>query len=416
MGSDLPEPWADPFVSSVATIPSSDTLSLADVLALVGRANGTLIAGRHTGQAAEARAEQAGRRPNPELALEAEQLGWDAPGFSEAEVSIGISQDFDLWGARDAERRAAGREVELETLAVRQNAFDLYLETKARFLDVAYAQQGYGLRLHSEQLLADLVESIRIRVDKGATMSVELRLAELERARAETESRTAAADFRAMQFRLVSLWQEAGEKLPVLRINTERPSLPELTTLTTLLESSRDVVLWRADEAHLDAQAEAARLAARPTLNLGGGMKRNEADNNNTFMLSASLPLPFFNRNRGTVMALRRQQEAARAERLQALADARAELQAVHGHLTQLNENLARLDGVMLPAAEAAFGDLSDAYRAGRVPYTMLLESQRTLLDLERERNDLYLAMHRDIMALERLFGIPLIDNHNGER
>jgi outer membrane protein TolC len=91
--------WEDPFASrSETVIPGSDSLTLQAVLDLVAEANPALKAGRSRVEAARGLLKQASLRPNPELEVEFEEVGWDAPGFGESEISASFSQEVELWG------------------------------------------------------------------------------------------------------------------------------------------------------------------------------------------------------------------------------------------------------------------------------------------------------------------------------
>lgn len=66
------------------------------------------------------------------------------------------------------------------------------------------------------------------------------------------------------------------------------------------------------------------------------------------------------------------------------------------------------LDSLLLPTAEKAYQTIQKAYEAGRLPYTQLLEAERSLNDLRFENNDLLMEIHIEIMALEAISGAVL--------
>ena len=83
--------WADP------------APSFAELLAQLGQTPATLEAGALS-DAAEARVRQARARPNPTIALDAENAFGTGPfsGYANAETTLSISQDLELWGRRTA--------------------------------------------------------------------------------------------------------------------------------------------------------------------------------------------------------------------------------------------------------------------------------------------------------------------------
>ncbi len=88
--------WADP------------APSFAELLARLDQTPATLEAGALL-DAAEARARQARVRPNPTLALDAENAFGSGPfsGYGNAETTLSITQDLELWGRRTARINAA---------------------------------------------------------------------------------------------------------------------------------------------------------------------------------------------------------------------------------------------------------------------------------------------------------------------
>lgn len=88
--------WADP------------APSFAELLARLDQTPATLEAGALV-DAAEARARQARVRPNPTLALDAENAFGSGPfsGYDNAETTLSVTQDLELWGRRTARINAA---------------------------------------------------------------------------------------------------------------------------------------------------------------------------------------------------------------------------------------------------------------------------------------------------------------------
>lgn len=134
--------WQKPFDSEIETaIPTGDSLSLETVLNLVERANPGLIANRKQVEAMNGLVNQAGLRPNPELEIEFEDVGWDAPGFNESEIGIVLSQEFELWGKRKNRKSLAMSElaaVKFETIA---SGFELRAKTIEKFYTLVHAQK-----------------------------------------------------------------------------------------------------------------------------------------------------------------------------------------------------------------------------------------------------------------------------------
>ena len=100
--------WAD-------TAPSFDAL-----LERIGLAPTSLEADALL-DAAEARVRQARVRPNPELGLEAENAFGSGPfsGYANAETTLSLTQDLELWGRRGA--RVAVAQADAGTAGLRRD-------------------------------------------------------------------------------------------------------------------------------------------------------------------------------------------------------------------------------------------------------------------------------------------------------
>lgn len=92
--------WADP------------APSFSDLLARIGQSPSALEAEASL-DAAEARVRQAGVRPNPTLELAAESAFGTGPfsGYGNAETTLSVTQDLELWGRRGARVNTARAEA-----------------------------------------------------------------------------------------------------------------------------------------------------------------------------------------------------------------------------------------------------------------------------------------------------------------
>jgi outer membrane protein TolC len=88
--------------------------------------------------------------------------------------------------------------------------------------------------------------------------------------------------------------------------------------------------------------------------------------------------------------------------------EASASIRAGTAVLTQLIHRHDVLDSTLLPTADEAYTTLQQAYNAGRLPYTNLLAVERALIELRFEHNDVLLAIHNQVIALERISGVRL--------
>lgn len=407
--STVPGQWRDPFLSTREPATTlSDSLTLRQVLGLVADANPSLKAGLMQIKVAEGLLTQAGLRLNPELEVEMEEVGWDAPGLNESEITVLLSQELELWGVRKNRKLVAQRELESTRLDVSAAAFDIYTTTVVRYFALAHAQKQVALAHDAADWADAITASARTRVEMGAAMSSELLLGQLQMETARLLLADAATDLNNARTELVSLWNAEVSDIAVTGHDLDFGVISQLADLHPLIDSSWDVRFLDAEAAVADAQLRLEGSGTKPNLSISGGYKRLEADGSNSFVFSVGLPLPFMNRNQGNVAALRARAEAIRFLRQQALVTAKSEFEVSIRQIQQEVSRFQTIDTLILPKAEEAFLSLKTAYEKGRLPYSTLLELQRMLIDLRFELNDIDLSIKQEVASLERLLGVAI--------
>lgn len=401
--------WQPPLDSSVTTTDSAAALGLPEVLALVARDNPVLLAGQWKEEAARGTLRQAGAWPNPELEAEIEEFGLDAPGWRESEVTLLLSQEFEPFGQRGARKGVAGAGLSAARWQARVAAFDLYLDTRLRFYALVHAQQRVNLARESLQLAQAITEDIARRIEQGAALQSELMLARLESHRASLALTEARGGQQSARSELAALW--GGEpSLVTVTADSLAVAFDSLSDeqVSRLVDSSRAVLNYQQEINLTRARQSLAAAEARPSLTLTGGYKRIRSDRSNSLVLGVALPLPLFNRNRGTTASLDAEGRMLEYEREQARLSAVAALRSGLTHMRQLVNRYRAIDTLLLPAAEATWEEFDRAHRTGRIPYTSLLEIERTLIELRFEHADIRFAIREQQVALERLIGRPL--------
>lgn len=399
--------WENPFEATLdATNVSTDSLTLSQALSLVAQSNPTLRAGRKKVESAAGLVIQAGLRPNPKLEIETEEVSGDASGFAESEINITVSQEFELWGKRQARKNLAQSEVESVKLEALFADYDLYASTVRRFFAVAHAQKRVSLSLEASSIARSIVQTAKNRVSKGAALQSEALLGELEFERTQLNLSQAESHLQTARERLSSLWSSPMSDFAVQQPRIDLEEFSDTDGLQSLIDNSRTLYILNRQEEIIKAQLSLERANSKPGLTFRGGLKRLETDNSNTFIFGVSLPLPFFDRNQGSIASLKASVEALKLERERALTEAETEFHSRRRKLSQLVSRFRALNSSLLPKSEEAYDFLKSAYDSGRIPYSILLEAQRTLIELRFELNDTYLAISQEAVSLKLALGI----------
>ncbi|WP_295168832.1 TolC family protein [uncultured Brevundimonas sp.] len=309
--------------------------------------------------AAEARLTQAGVRPNPELAVEVENVLGSGPfqGADGAETTVSLSQDLELWGRRgarvgvaEAERQAASWRRQASRLEVGGALANAYAEAEAAQRRYDLAEETLALTVADARAALSLVEEGReplLRGIQGESEAAAARAA-LDEARAERDAAFAALTALAGgQTPLTSVETSLLDRLPPAG-SGEAADAPAVLALAAEREAAQGRV--RMEQAQ-----------GRPDVRASLGVRRLEAEDATALTMGMSLQLPLFDRNRGSISAAEAEVRAADARLRGARLDARASWQAA----------AARRDAAAsrVSAADASVAAASEAYRLTRIGF-----------------------------------------------
>jgi outer membrane protein, heavy metal efflux system len=381
--------WADP-------APSYEAL-----LARLGQTPATLEAAALL-DAAEARVRQARVRPNPELGLEAENAFGTGPfeGYGNAETTLSLSQDLELWGRRGARVEVA--RAEAGAAALRR---DLAAVEAAGRLALVYAEAEAAERRF---MLADEALTVTIADTRAAlTLVEEGREPLLRGIQGESEAAAARAALDEAQAERDAAFARltAVAMLPAPVTSIEASLIDRQPAGAGAVPGSPPEV--RVAEAEREAagrRIEAERVRSRPDVRASVGVRRYEAEDATAFTLGLSLPLPLFDQNRGNIDAARAEFRAADARLLGARQEAQADREAAEARLRASVSRVGAADAGVA-AAEEAYRLSRIGFEAGRISQLELRSSRAALISARNAAVDARLARVRAEIDLARLQG-----------
>jgi len=389
------------------SVAASDTLSLTHALALVKRSSPLLRGHAHRVDGARSLVDQAGARPNPNVLFEAENVGGSYSGFDRSELSLRLEQEIELGGKRSKRIDVAQRSWEETTSDAEAEAFDLYLETLARYAGVLHAEEQLRLATATDTVVAGLAKSADDRVRVGATLMADASLATVARVRSRTMIDDAVADRARARLALSTLWSDTDgfdEAVAGIQPAAIDVSLPA-DSAYAWAAAAPSVRRLRLASATLRAEAGLQRGLRTPNIVLGGGGRRVEEDDAYTFLFDVALPLPLWDRKGGAIHAADAQLRASELTVERARAETSSLISARIAALDRARTRLAQTENELVPALTKAFENMRTAYAIGRASYADLLDVTRTLIELEREANDTRLTIAEERIAIERLAG-----------
>jgi cobalt-zinc-cadmium efflux system outer membrane protein len=370
-------------------------------------------------EATEAETRQAGRPPNPELDAEVENvLGSGAlSGTDAAETTVSLAQRLELGGKRTARVAEAASRADRAAWRYEEARLDVLTATEAAFVELLSAQEELALAEELVRLATDVLRSAERRVAAGSSSTVETRQAEVELARADIDLGRAHREVTRARGQMAATWGgrealfdravgslERGAELPPLAELLDRaPRAPELLALR----------LARVAQA---AIAEGERASRWPDLTVSAGIRHLRDAGDVGVRVGIGLPLPLFDRNADGVHAAEAWEAVATAEHAARAVALEVEIASRHAALEATRLEIAALGDRAVPAARHAFADAEDAYRRGRLRLADVLDVERTLFDLERQRIGALTRFHLELIELERLLGEPLHPSHDDDQ
>ncbi|MBY5991312.1 TolC family protein [Ferrimonas balearica] len=359
---------------------------------------------------AEALALQAGIRPNPKLALSAENLlgSGKYQGVDGAELTLTFSQLVELGEKRQRRVDLAQAQQRQQVQAYEQLRLDVLAEAASRYYELLRLQALVAWNQQRIQTEQEAVAQITERARAGAVLQADvtrmrLRLAQsqaelgqLNNAQAQAQRRLAAMwsaepDFERVQGRLSRL-QAAPSAADALNAAQNAPRYLTLLSSERVAEANR-----RLQEAN-----------QKWDLSYGVGVKHTLENDDTGLVFNLSVPLHLSDPNQGNLLAARAEQDRVMHQQSLARTELRLTVLDLHRALSDRLAQVQHLERELLPLAESWLSEMVRAYQAGRVDVRALLDAQSQQFELQRQRIEMQAEAWQQRLALERLLGQPL--------
>ena len=195
------------------------------------------------------------------------------------------------------------------------------------------------------RLAEEVRSTVAARVEAGKVSPIEETRAEVALAAERIERDRAAAELQAVRSRLAATWGSSIARFErVVGDLDAMPPVPSLDAVTAAVDRNPEIARWAAEIVEREAALRIERARVIPDVTVGGGYRHFELGTG-AAVVTASVPLPFFDRNRGAQieffnLTLRQteEQEGVRLERLD-LIDIHCQMAKSEGVLVALNSD-----------------------------------------------------------------------------
>lgn len=391
-------------------------VSLRDALALALLHNPALATFAWETRALEARILQSGRPPNPTLDLITEDIGASrTPGSDvdqpvQPQTTVQLSQVIELGGKRTARQRVATLDRDLAAWDYEMARIDVLSDVSRAFTRVLVAQDAVTLADTALRIVTEGQQSVAARVEAGVVSPIEETRANVAVASARADAARSRRALDASRSRLALLWGSptAAFSSATGDLTAEPPPLPPVGVLTALLDQNPELARWAAELAQREAALALERSKRVVDVAVSAGYRRYTTVDSNAFVVGASIPLPFFNRNAGGIEEARLRLAKSHEERRVAEVRVAAALAEAYAALAAAHDEITILRAAVLPGAQQTLDAISEGYRLGRFSLLDVLDAQRTLTSAGSQHLRALSDYHDAVVQVERLIGAPL--------
>jgi len=372
---------------------AQDPLSLNKVtaVALALRNNKTLAAAKTTIEQAQARKNQAGKLSNPELKVD---YSSDKTFNNEGEYTFGFGfeQRFPVTSRLRHLKNIAQIEIALAEAEITNRERLLTQKVETVILNIAQAEEQIRLRESQIRLNEEFATFVKSRVNAGEASTLEVNQVKLElfSVKQQIEQLNIKRNEQLSSLkRLLGLEAESMiEVLYEFSIPSDPVELPIVTT--TALENHPE---YRLKKLLFEIADERTSLEfAKRWDDIGVGLFfENERsvdepigrETDNFFGVSVSIPLPFNNRNQGSIRESRAYQRQIELELEAVSLDTRSRAQSLKEKVGSIYKQVYEYDHGVTQIVEQNLNDMNVAYESGLVSLTDLFRSQEQRLKIE---------------------------------
>ncbi|MXZ12955.1 MAG: TolC family protein [Candidatus Dadabacteria bacterium] len=357
-------------------------------------------------EAAKGAENQAGYLPNPQIVFEAGNLAGSGEfgGMDSAEFTYSLTQTVEIGGKRLARMNAAKAAREASGTALIAERLNIERDVRIAYFNALARDEAVKLAVEQEQLAKDVLGTVSKQVQTAEEPEIQLSKAEVTyttsivtREREEHELKIAKKKLARLlgAFTLDSSLNhahffelKAPDPIENYRVNLARiPDMRQFSYIKTQKKSLLDL--------------ERARAIPDPGFSLGVRDFKDSGDQ--AFVLSVSLPIPVFNRNRGNIARARAEVRQATSDAWQAGLILEQQLAESWEQWRTYYSEAQRLRTELLPSAEKAFKLARVGFAEGKFSYHEVLDAQRTLFGARSQYYDSLRRYHAARANVERL-------------
>lgn len=338
--------------------------------------------------AQQAAKHQSGLYPNPELEVESENIFGekDFRGFRGSESTVKVNQNILLAGKIKNRVKIAELDITLSEWDYEIKLLEISTQIKVSFGKALAAQKLMEKNDELIKLSEELITNLKNLIKVGKISPVEVSRANIV--------------LNSLQIKLISLQADYAVSITELKSLINNPSLsfqslsgdldyvsvlPSYDSLLIYLDNNPNLKRYNKEYEKLNAVIDYEKSLSVPDLTISAGYKRLNELNTNTFLIGASIPLPLFNNNQGSIQESKIRFDQKHVEYELVKSRLASRLKQSYIKYNSFLNTLEQLRDVSIPFSEETFRIIKNGNISGKYSVLDVLDSQRTLFELQNQ-------------------------------
>lgn len=397
----LPHEQLDSTPPPVVAAEEYTALTLQDLEGMAMANNPTLVQANAQFQGEQGAAYQAGLPFNPVIGYVGEQIGVNGTA---GELQGGyVAQEIVTGGKLRLSRAKWAQRAQIAATNAQAQQQRVLNDVQTQFYRTVAAERVVAIHRKLVANGEDNAQTHREMLNLGQTAASAVLQAEVELRRDQLNLKDAENDLHQAWRTLVALVgcpELAPTRLEDILANTQEPLEYELA-LGQLLSSSPELVAARQKIRHDELQVERERVEPIPNILVTATVGSNiEAGGQTIAGVNVGLPIPLFDRNRGTIQQAQADLTRANAEARRLELELQTRLAAEYRAYLSAWQRAQEYQATMLPKAEEATELLRQSYKDRRATWVEVLTAQRLHTTLEVEYIDSLRTYHETDIAI----------------
>ncbi len=354
----------------------------------------------------QASALQAELYPNPVIGIDLENIlgSGNYGGLGGSENTFYITQDFILGG-----RLSVGKDVELlksdiAAWELEKERLSLITEIRKSFTLISSLEYQNKLNKQLLEVSLDFQKNLERRIEAGKVSPAEASRASLISTSLEIQIQNTEMKYLSEIQNLKALMGNSGVQFSSVELiyNLEY-NIPDEVELQKSIFNSPDLAQFKTNLKKAETEINLQKSLAMPDLSLSLGYRRINETSDNVMVMGASIPINIFDNNRGNIQEAKIRADQTKYKYRGFRISYETKLSILLNNIKGLSIMIEKMNSESLPKARSVFEIINKGNLVGRFTVLDVLDSQRSLYELESQFVNAVAMYNRNVIELEAL-------------